>query len=298
VLQIEVGRRLTLLVAGAVLAGCGATDGWTDAELCEERALTGILPPEMRESSGLALSRRHAGVLWTHNDSGFEPLLFAIDTAGTALGSFRVPAAENVDWEDIAIGPCPAGDCLYIGDIGDNNETRTDIVLYRLPEPDPRGTAIRRAESFRMRYPDEPQDAESLFVLPDGQVFLITKGRSTPVRLYRYPPPLRAGETVVLELVQELTDAPPVLPTGHVTGADAVPGSDLVAVRTYREIRFYRWTGAALEPALDEVEIGSLGEPQGEGIAVRGDGVVFLSSEEGRARRDPTLWRLACRLPR
>ena len=39
----------------------------------------GPIPREVRESSGLAVSRAYPGVFWTHNDSGDRPRLYALD---------------------------------------------------------------------------------------------------------------------------------------------------------------------------------------------------------------------------
>ena len=70
--------------------------------------------PELPEASGLATSRRVAGRLWAHNDSG-EPMLFALNTRGAVTGKLRLSGAAVEDWEAMAVGPCPAGSCLYIG---------------------------------------------------------------------------------------------------------------------------------------------------------------------------------------
>src|SRR5215216_6549416 len=89
------------------------------------------------ESSGLAASRLTPGAYWTHNDDG--AFIYAFDNRGDSLGAFRVTDAEARDWEDIAVGPGPEGgngnSYLYIGDIGDNNSSRKEIVVYRIPEP-------------------------------------------------------------------------------------------------------------------------------------------------------------------
>src|SRR5436309_124045 len=83
------------------------------------------------ELSGLVLSRTQPGVLWTHNDSGDRARVFAVTPAGRVLADLDVPAAHNVDWEDIALGPgaTPAGPsgrgaALYLADIGDNAAQR------------------------------------------------------------------------------------------------------------------------------------------------------------------------------
>ena len=72
--------------------------------------------------AGLVASRKQDGVLYTHNDSGHDLLVFAIDVNGTFLASFRmenVTENEYHDFEDIAIGPGPNPtlDYLYVGNI-------------------------------------------------------------------------------------------------------------------------------------------------------------------------------------
>ena len=125
-----------------------------------------IANPEINESSGLVASRTTPGAYWTHNDSGDGPFIYALNTRGESLGTFRVTGATANDWEDISAGPGPQPNrsYLYIGDIGDNNANRRDIVVYRVPEPEltaadknstkkhPRATAP--AEAIRFVYPD------------------------------------------------------------------------------------------------------------------------------------------------
>jgi hypothetical protein len=92
--------------------------------------------PALPEASGVTGSRRTPGLLWSHNDSG-EPVVFALDAAGVVKGRVEVAGADVTDWEDITIGPCAQGSCLYIADIGDNRRTRSQISVYRVPEPRP-----------------------------------------------------------------------------------------------------------------------------------------------------------------
>ncbi|MEJ7701234.1 MAG: hypothetical protein WKF71_16540 [Pyrinomonadaceae bacterium] len=95
-----------------------------------------IASDEITESSGLVASKCQENVLWTHNDSGGGAFIFAINSAGKKLGTFRVKGATNVDWEDIATYKSPAGECfLYIGDIGNNSRARNDLGVYVVEEP-------------------------------------------------------------------------------------------------------------------------------------------------------------------
>src|SRR5262245_44719285 len=116
-------RRTVAIVAGAVLLlGAPLLTAWvwqpaSSTGPCVVAAGPTALP-DVVESSGLAISRRTPGVLWTHNDSGSDAVLFAIDKDGRLLGRVRVPVRTR-DWEDVSAARCPSGDCLYIADIGD-----------------------------------------------------------------------------------------------------------------------------------------------------------------------------------
>ena len=67
---------------------------------------------ELPEASGVAVSRKSPGVLWSHNDSG-EPVIVAVGTDGTTRGRVKIAGATVGDWEDIDVGPCPGGTCVY-----------------------------------------------------------------------------------------------------------------------------------------------------------------------------------------
>ena len=112
-------------------------------------ALTGTLhSPRVKESSGIAASRAHPGVLWTHNDSRDDAYVYATDLAGADRGVVRIRGARAVDWEDIALGPCPTqrAACLYIADTGDNAMARKSVVIYAMTSPVPQtGRAVRFA---------------------------------------------------------------------------------------------------------------------------------------------------------
>src|SRR5689334_10296886 len=54
----------------------------------DKPAVTGkIESAEIKESSGLAASKCQPDVFWTHNDSGDEAFIFAVDKKGKKLGT-------------------------------------------------------------------------------------------------------------------------------------------------------------------------------------------------------------------
>ena len=281
------GRRLLpRLSMLALLPAVGAGQcGWSAAGQtgCEPLAPPARLPEILRESSGVAWSRTHEGVLWSHNDGGDDPNLYAVDLEGNPLATLTLEGIRNRDWEDLATASCAAGTCLYIADTGDNAEVRPRVDLYRVVEPEPLARQALTAvpDRFPILLPDGPRDMEALFVLPGDEVYFVSKGRNHPATVYRYPPPLRAGEEVTLEEVQILTGQALPIPA-QVTGADASSDGRVVAVRTYQALTFYRVEAGRLLPMEGgRVELRTLEEPQGEAVGFGPDGHVVLTTEAG-----------------
>ncbi|HEY0018650.1 MAG TPA: hypothetical protein VGC13_20245 [Longimicrobium sp.] len=253
------------------------------------------LDAEIHESSGVAVSRAHAGIFWTHNDSG-DPLLYAVDAQGRTAGRVRVAGASVEDWEDVALAPCPAsGDCLYVADIGDNDAERASITVYRIPEPAPGASQSAPATAIRLRYPDGAHDAEALFVL-NGAIHVVTKGESGPVVLYRAP--ADAGAEATLQRVRALS-ADKVDRQERITAADASPDGRWIVLRTLHEAAFYPAAALAESGPLSprRVDLHGLDEKQGEGIGFGPDGSVYLTSEGGKKNARATFARLSCTLP-
>lgn len=285
--------RLTFLLTVGLAGGCAWNAAGTTG--CQPNGSALALPAALEESSGVAFSRAAQGVLWSHNDGGNSPTLFALGTTGRLLGELPLQNATNQDWEDIATGPCAQGACIYLADVGDNQEVRGHIVLYRVKDPGlPDGTPTR-AEAFPMRLPEGPQDIEAFFMTPHEGAYFISKGNRSPVTVFRYPGLLRSGETVMLEMVQTLSDDAVPLPA-QVTGADASPDGKLVVVRTYSSLRFFRRAAdGSLSPISGaEAELRTLHEAQGEGIGLGPDGLVALTSEAGSFGGPPSIRFLTC----
>jgi hypothetical protein len=248
---------------------------------------------ELPEASGLALSQRIPGHLWTHNDSD-EPILFILDSRGSVTGRVQVAGATVVDWEAVAVGPCPSGSCVFVGDIGDNNARRDRITVYRLPEPAGANTAVP-AEAFHATYPDGPHDAETLLVAPDGVIYIVTKGSTGPVALYRFPRS-PSGTSVRLERVGALRSAGRVADHQEITDGAVSPDGARVVLRTHHALLFYR-TAELLAGNWREEQIADLtpvAEPQGEGVTLGPDNSVYLSGEGGGGSRAGTFARVTC----
>ncbi|MFI5208744.1 MAG: hypothetical protein ACHQX4_12115 [Gemmatimonadales bacterium] len=244
--------------------------------------------PRLGESSGVAPSRR-PGVYWTHNDSGDGPFLYATDSTGRDLGAIRIDGATNVDWEDIARGPCPvpSGTCLYIGDIGDNLAQRNYVIVYVVPEPDPPAgpsDTTRHAlaiDSIRLRYPDHPHDAEGLAVTADGRLLVVTKDLSARARLFSTPLAGHGTSPVTLDVVCTLQIAINPIRGRLVTGIAISPDQRWLLARTYVSIHAFA-LDSACTPLVRETGVGiPVIESQGEGVSFDGPDRIVMTSERG-----------------
>ncbi len=262
----------------------------------------------VRESSGVAVSRAHPDVLWTHNDSGDGPYLYATDLGGRDRGFLLVSGAAATDWEDMALGPCPtrAGSCVYLADTGDNFETRASVTVYAIPEPDPPtapGDTLRTTAApavLQFRYSDGAHDVEAIYVSPrDSALYLVSKGRSGSIGVYRVARTEWNGAagSIIKAVRLQILDIRPNARAGRwVTGAAIRPDGRLVAIRTYGEIYlFYPGVGGRLTPARPHpCKIGGLDEPGGgEAIDFLDDSALVVTSEALR-RRAGTIHKVAC----
>lgn len=254
---------------------CGAIEPSSALAYCvnylQPTTLGTVVDDRVNEASGLAASARYPGVLWTHNDSGDGPVLYALRLDGSLIGRWSVQGANAVDWEDIAMGPCDDGQrrCLYIGDIGNNSKDRTDLTLYKVEEPelDPTATLeelqqTKPAIALPFRYPfeaDDIPDAETLLVSPAGAVYILTKENKG--RLLRLPSPQTPDQQASLELIAQTN-------LSTLTGGDISPEGDVMVVRNYLRVYEFFWSeqdpGAALSSPDKAFSITS--QPQGESM--------------------------------
>ena len=287
------GIRIALILAAVSLVGSAVAAQQAAAPQCQPSgALVRIA--ELPEASGVAVSRRTPGRLWAHNDSG-EPVLVALDARGSVTARVRLSGVKIEDWEAVAVGACPGGSCIYIGDIGDNEAERKRVTVYRVSEPAGEESVVVK-EMFHATYPDGAHDAEALLVTPDGGLFIVTKGETDPVGLYRFPRELRSGATHQLERVGKPRGSGKASEAERITDGAVSPDGTWVVLRTKESFAFHRaadlFAGNWLEAG--RVDLKALAEAQGEGVAVAADGSVYLDRRRRREVAAGTFARLAC----
>lgn len=222
----------------------------------------------INESSGLSLSQRDPEIFWTHNDSGSEPCLYAIDRSGKTRAKVRLPHAVNFDWEDLAAGKDTEGlPVLFIADIGDNLKVRPSIQIYQIAEPALPTTPDREVlttepKVWHFSYPDGHHNAETLLVHPSTRrIYIVTKTEDGHCALFAAPEVLTEDKPMLLEKVSELY-FPPRAHLGkrphdacQVTAGGFSPDGSHIAIATYSFIHEWRIsTGETLKDALQKTE--------------------------------------------
>ncbi|WP_128375027.1 WD40 repeat domain-containing protein [Streptomyces cavernae] len=250
--------------AGAVLLLTSAVPAVADDE-----GFT-IKDPRITESSGLAASRLHPGVYWTHNDSDDGAFLYAVDSrTGETVATITLTGVGRPrDVEAISIGP---GNQLYVGDIGDNLGGSWDFVwIYRLPEPKQLKDRTIRATQYVVKYEDGPRDAEALMVHPKtGRVYIADK-KEEGGSLYEGPAELSPSGTNVFKRVAAID-------IQATDGAFSPDGAQL-AVRAYFGGTAYAWNNGKIKEQ-GRLSVPSLG--QGESLTYTTDGSELMFGNEG-----------------
>lgn len=195
----------------------------------------GTLPAQLEETSGLILSDQ--GNLWSHNDSGNDPVLFEVDTTAQLLRRVTLMGASNVDWEDIARDP--QGN-IYVADLGNNGNARRDLKIYKVG-PIPTGVLTAAViDTIQVSYADQVAfppnaseqhyDVESLFFAEDS-LHIFTKNRSNPFDgwVYHYIAPATGG-TYVLSRRGRFRVSGSQRESAWITAADISPDQKRVAL--------------------------------------------------------------------
>jgi hypothetical protein len=269
----------------------------------------GKLDSSVSESSGMAVSRRIPNRSYRHNDSGDRARFFVMELDGRSASRVTVTGPNPYDWEDMGIGPCDRNtDCLFFGDIGDNDQKRRTVELVVVRERASFPASVAADYRVTMRYPDGAHNAEAMAVHPNGSVYIATKD---PVRLqlFRLKPEQWRSGTGVQTLEQVLmwdwaSLLPRSLALGRVaTSMDITADGKRFIILTYVEAAEFFFDLSKPIPEQNtwregrqyrRIPITTL--EQEEAIAWLPDGRGFLyDTEKVFPKRGPRIFRVACK---
>ncbi|MGW6541120.1 WD40 repeat domain-containing protein [Streptomyces sp. NPDC055051] len=265
--------RSALCALGAAAALALLPAGHAFAEGQEPDRDFTIEDARITESSGLAASRAHPGIYWTHNDQD-EPRVFGVDSrTGKTVATLTLTGVGTPrDMEAISVGP--DGD-IYVGDIGDNLDGSWDHVwIYRFPEPKTLKDQTVRARQYVVKYADGPRNAEALMVHPKtGRVYIASKNEDGG-GLYAGPERLSASGTNTFRRVGEVP---------WVTDGAFSPDGGKLLLRSYFSAREYDWRDGRIEG--DGSSPGAPFQGQAESVTYTLDGSGLMFGSEGRGSR-------------
>lgn len=245
--------------------------------------LTTLKDNRIQEASGMSYAMAHSGVVWVHNDEGENPQVYGVSIAnGQTVATYGVSGPSLVDPE--AIRTNANNGFIWLADIGDNDNDRTDCSLVVTAEPSSLGNkGVLSSTRLPIAYPQGPQNAEALLINSvTNEVYIITK--ASVGRLYKL--------TTLKTTTNMLTNMNKAMPP-NVTDATFTEDGRFVFIRCegVQNTLVYNsstWTqvGAIASPPLSK----------GESITVEPGGKSFLIGSEGKNSPIvrvliPTQWR-------
>lgn len=226
------------------------------------------------ESSALVRSGYSTSVLWTSNDSGGGPVLYAIAANGATVGTYTVTGASAKDWEAMAAARSGTTRYIYIGDIGDNSSSRPTIAVHRVVEPSVIAkTGTLAHTTWTLKYPDGAHNAETMLVNPTTlRIYIVTKDPNGGA-IYAAPATLSTTATNVLTKV--VSSVPVTLSDG------AYLDDGRFVLRGYKRAYLYKTMGGT--PTIFSMP--ESGESISPGFVA---GTVFTGEEGVRSK----IWRV------
>ncbi|MEU8892159.1 WD40 repeat domain-containing protein [Streptomyces sp. NPDC048442] len=249
-----------VLVLPAPVAFAGDGEGFT------------IKDPRITESSGLAASRAHPGVYWTHNDQD-GPYVYAVDgKSGETVARITMRGVGKPrDMEAISVGP---DGNVYVGDIGDNlGGTWDHVWIYRFPEPKTLKDQSVSAVQYDVKYADGARNAEALMVHPKtGRVYIGSK-QEDGAGLYEGPAQLSPKATNTFRKVSGIP---------WVTDGAFSPDGKKLVLRSYLGAEEYDWKSGGRDLGDGRsLNIGYRGQSESVTFELDGKSMLFGAEGEG-----------------
>lgn len=139
------------------------------------------LPYVLREASGIQ-TVKNSDLIWMLNDGGNSNKIYGLSAKGK-LQKEIIINAKNHDWEDLTTDN--KGN-LYIGDFGNNHNTRKNLTILKVNHKDltnPKNVDIERISFYypnQHKFPPKKKqlyfDTESFFFYNDN-IYLFTRSR-------------------------------------------------------------------------------------------------------------------------
>jgi hypothetical protein len=246
--------------------------------------LNSILPSRLNEVSGIV--KQNSNAFWVHNDSGDLPVIFKIDSSGNIIDSVFLDSVTHTDFEDITKDN---SNNLYIGDFGNNNHNRTNLVIYKIPTPTntndtivPQKITFNYSDQSVFPDPDQNTDCEAI-IFKNGKLYLFTKNHGSSGFCKLYELPSTPGDYTA-NLIDSISFS------GMITGADITSSGKLVLLEMGRIHIFDNYAGNDFFGGTHTQWV--INFSQKEGVCFKTDNNLFITQEDNTYFPSPKLFEL------
>jgi len=244
------------------------------------------LPGKLRETSGIAHGD-DASHYYVHNDGGSKPKLYEIKASnGEITREIKIKDTRNRDWEELA----EDSTSVYIGDFGNNDGSRHDLMIYKVAKKDLSKHDEVKAEIIYFAYPHQESffprrkqnyDCEAMVAIGDS-LYLFSKNRGDyATDVYRLSS--RPGRTIAEHVGHFDTH-------GLITSADFLPGeTNTLALLGYENMGFkyksFLWVFTNFKGtdffSGNHLRLEIAPHLQTEGVIFESDSTLIISNESG-----------------
>ncbi|MDR6967715.1 WD40 repeat protein [Flavobacterium arsenatis] len=271
-------KSIKIFLASAVFISCANSSSEVIEELFS-------MPKKIKESSAVEVTEK-SDLIWTLEDSGNEPQLFALNIKGELVNTLEIKNAQNNDWEDLT---SDKDGNLYIGDFGNNDNDRKDLTIYKINASDLTKKEASFAEKISFYYPQQTlfppkkserfYDVESFFLFEDN-FYLFTKNRSSKFD----------GTTLLYQVPNKSGNHPAKLISSFktcdnfnhcaVTSADISPDGKKIALLSADKVWIFTdfTSNNFLSGKVEQIDLKSF--TQKEGICFVGNDKLYITDEK------------------
>lgn len=159
-----------------------ATTFFSCAQKQNELETTFVFPDSLKEVSGMVYNQDNS--FWVIQDSGNANEIYKVESSGKIVHTLQINNQTNNDWEELTSDK--EGN-LYIGDFGNNKNTRKNLQILKIKQSDLDKSQTTASEVIQFSYPEQidfpPAKTELLydseaFILYEDNFYIFTKNRS------------------------------------------------------------------------------------------------------------------------
>ncbi len=243
----------------------------------------GKISSDLKEVSGME-AIPNSDSFWMINDSGNDPKVFEVTAKGKIYKTLYIQG-KNRDWEDLTKD---AEGNLYVGDFGNNANSRKNQTIYKLAATDLASKKSIDPEKIKFSFPDQKKfppkkkkrhfDVESFFH-HNGYLYLFTKSRTKSdygrTNLYKIPATTGKHKAEFISTFNTCSDL-----DCWVTSAAMSPNGKKVVLLSHNAVwQFTDFKGDNFfSGTVKKYDLGHTS--QKESICFKDDKTVYISDEE------------------